>query len=328
MQHISNIAVIGAGMAGLSCAQVIAQSGHKVQIFEKSRGVGGRMSTRVFENWTCDHGAQYFTAKSAAFAQQIQSWLAAGVAEPWAARLTSLNADGWQPIRESIDRFVGTPSMTAPAKHLARSLDIHFSTTIDQLERRADGWFLHCKETGAIKQSFDTIVLAIPSPQADVLVQPHSAALQQFCQHALMMPVWALMVYAPQRLPIEFDAAFINEGIYSWIARSSSKPQRQSQESWVAHATVNWSSTHEYFAKEDIAPLMVREFELLTGYRPTVFQTHRWRFARLAHPNPSGYQFDKNLRLGLSGDWTTSEKVEGAWLSGQELGQQIVRSIT
>jgi predicted NAD/FAD-dependent oxidoreductase len=41
-----NIAIIGAGIAGITAARTLANAGHKVQVFEKSRGAGGRMSTR------------------------------------------------------------------------------------------------------------------------------------------------------------------------------------------------------------------------------------------------------------------------------------------
>ncbi|MDO9620329.1 MAG: FAD-dependent oxidoreductase, partial [Moraxellaceae bacterium] len=41
-----SIAIIGAGMSGLSCASALQQLGHNVTVFDKSRGMGGRMSTR------------------------------------------------------------------------------------------------------------------------------------------------------------------------------------------------------------------------------------------------------------------------------------------
>ena len=39
-------AVIGAGMAGMACAEVLVQAGWAVDLFDKGRGPGGRMSTR------------------------------------------------------------------------------------------------------------------------------------------------------------------------------------------------------------------------------------------------------------------------------------------
>ena len=44
--EIFDVAVIGAGMAGLTCAQALCQSDQNVIVLDKSRGVGGRMATR------------------------------------------------------------------------------------------------------------------------------------------------------------------------------------------------------------------------------------------------------------------------------------------
>jgi renalase len=40
------VAVIGAGIAGAACAGALQGCGVDVTMFDKSRGVGGRMSTR------------------------------------------------------------------------------------------------------------------------------------------------------------------------------------------------------------------------------------------------------------------------------------------
>ena len=323
MSQPRTIAIIGAGLAGLSCAQALTSQGHHVQIFEKSRGVGGRMSTRSYESWACDHGAQYFTATDPAFKQQIEIWQAAGAAALWEAQITSFEEHGWQPVKSSSGRYVGTPSMTAPAKFLAKDQTIHFSTTVNQLQRGGNAWKLHTKEYGLLETSFDTLVLAIPSKQAEPLVQPHSKALFERCRDAVMVPTWSLMVYASDRLDLDFDGAFINQGMYSWIARSSSKPMRQSGEAWIAHASADWSIKHENLTKDEAAPLLTEGFEYLTGIRPETYQTHLWRFARLGHATHHGHMFDPTLQLGLCGDWTSTEKVEGAWLSGQAVASDI-----
>ena len=38
----TDIAVIGAGLAGVSCARQLAAAGYQVQLFDKSKGMGGR----------------------------------------------------------------------------------------------------------------------------------------------------------------------------------------------------------------------------------------------------------------------------------------------
>ena len=57
-----DVAIIGAGVAGLTCAQQLHQAGYKVVVLEKSRGVGGRMATRRIEETYVDHGVRYLGA--------------------------------------------------------------------------------------------------------------------------------------------------------------------------------------------------------------------------------------------------------------------------
>ena len=56
------IAVIGAGMAGLACAQELARADAKVTVFERARGLGGRLATRRQGNLAFDHGVQLTSA--------------------------------------------------------------------------------------------------------------------------------------------------------------------------------------------------------------------------------------------------------------------------
>jgi predicted NAD/FAD-dependent oxidoreductase len=76
------IGIIGAGMAGLSCAQALRDQGHHPVLFDKGRGPGGRMSTRridtPLDEAAFDHGAQYLTARDPAFVAQVDRWAQAG----------------------------------------------------------------------------------------------------------------------------------------------------------------------------------------------------------------------------------------------------------
>lgn len=61
-RRIPDIAVIGAGAAGLACAERLAERGLQVQVFDKGRAPGGRIASRprvglVFEHGAPDHAA-------------------------------------------------------------------------------------------------------------------------------------------------------------------------------------------------------------------------------------------------------------------------------
>jgi len=55
--------IIGAGLAGLTCAKVLSESGAEVAVFEASDGVGGRVRTDERDGFLLDRGFQvYFTS--------------------------------------------------------------------------------------------------------------------------------------------------------------------------------------------------------------------------------------------------------------------------
>ena len=55
------IIVVGAGLSGLMAARECASHGHEVIVFDKGRGVGGRLATRRIKDATKDRrgGASY-----------------------------------------------------------------------------------------------------------------------------------------------------------------------------------------------------------------------------------------------------------------------------
>ena len=71
------VAVIGAGLSAVSFQRQLPPT-VECQIFEKSRGFGGRMSTRRSDLWHFDHGAQYFTAKGESFRKLVDDWQSQG----------------------------------------------------------------------------------------------------------------------------------------------------------------------------------------------------------------------------------------------------------
>src|SRR5687768_2272119 len=55
--------IVGAGLAGLTCAKVLRERGAEVAVFEASDGVGGRVRTDEQDGYLLDRGFQvYFTS--------------------------------------------------------------------------------------------------------------------------------------------------------------------------------------------------------------------------------------------------------------------------
>jgi phytoene dehydrogenase-like protein len=58
----TDVAVIGAGVAGLTCARALEESGFSVRVLERSARVGGRVGTDVIDGFRCDRGFQWLNA--------------------------------------------------------------------------------------------------------------------------------------------------------------------------------------------------------------------------------------------------------------------------
>lgn len=321
-------AVVGAGIAGLSCARALSASGVRVTVLDKSRGPGGRMSTRRGEGWACDHGAQYFTARDPQFQAELAHWQQAGVAAPWRPRLTVFGPGGRREALggagADLSRYVGTPRMTAPARQLAEGLDLRLQATINALYRYDHGWELSTVEHGLLPEAFDGVLLAVPAPQAVPLLQPLAPALAALAGSARMQACWALMVRFDAPLDLDFDAAFVNDGPLRWIARDTSKPGRAGMETWTLHASAAWSEAHIEDSPERVAAGLIDAFRALGGETPVVWSAHRWRYAVTESVIEAGHVWRAEEGVGLCGDWLNGGRVEGAWLSGHALAHSVL----
>lgn len=327
------IAVVGAGLAGLSCAQALLQAGHTVHVFDKARGPSGRMSTRRAEDdngpWLCDHGAQYFTARDPAFRAEVARWQQAGVAALWDARLASFDGTAWSNPATPLERFVGTPRMTSPAawlvQHLGDPALAQWQTTVQRLDHSEGGWTITSAEHGLHSPRYSAVLLAVPAPQAVPLLAPVSPAGAAIAASARMRGSWAVMLRYASPVALPWEGAFINTGPLRWVARDSSKPGRTGQETWLLHASPEWSEAHIEDSAEAVTTALLTAFAALGGPAPLAATAHRWRYADTEPALTQGSWWDAQMRLGLCGDWLHGGKVEGAWLSGRALAQQLLK---
>lgn len=307
-----DVAIVGAGIAGLSCADALRATGHSVALFDKGRGPGGRMSTRRLATplgtVSIDHGAQYFTARHPAFCTLAAEWAAAGVAARWS--------------EAGDDAFVGVPGMNAVVRQLASGHSVTWAHRITGLVQRPDGWRL-IGETGEAGP-FDAAILAIPAEQAAAMLSLHDMAFTRLALHARSQPCWAAMYVFDQSLT-GLPPIVRSSGAVAWAARNSAKPGRTGPESWIVQGNPAWSGSMIDCAREEIAEVLLAELTKLAGGPlppPVATQAHLWRFA-LSAGTGDGAMWNAEMRLGVCGDWLLGPRVECAWLSGRMLADRI-----
>ncbi|AYO96224.1 NAD(P)-binding protein [Xanthomonas campestris pv. zingibericola] len=316
------IAVIGAGLAGLACAQQLQMEGHAVTVFDQAQTPGGRMRHYSAEQWQCDHGAQYFTARDPAFAAVVDAWIDAGIAAPWQARIASWDGTQLRRSQHALMRYVGVPEMTAPARTLAAQLDVRLSAEVRALRRSRQGWRLSVSQAAA-EHLFDTVLLAVPAPSAAGLLAQAAPALATIAEQVRMQPAWAVMAHFDAPIDPGYDALFVNAGALRWVARNSSKPARAGAETWLAHATAEWSQAQCDAMPGHVSASLVPELAALGLPVPQSCDAFFWKVASSDPALQLGCVWDAQLGLGMCGDWLAGGKVEGAWQSAMALARRV-----
>jgi renalase len=329
------IAVIGAGISGLTCARQLKAQGHQVTVYEKSRELSGRMTTHETEFGGFDYGAQYFTVVSDGFKKEVGSWRKAGVVAPWTGKLVKLDKGVAASAGSSTQRFVAIPGMSALGKHLAQDLDVRTEQLVTEIRPfGSNGQWQLVLQSDAVAIAahggpFDAVLVAAPADQAAVLL----AVAPDFAQQAggiHLTPCWSLMMAFPTPLELGYDGAWIDQARLSWIARDASKPEHRAGERWVGHASPDWSAEHLDDDGERAKEKMLKAFHEATGsqVQPIYAQAHRWRFAQAMQPLAGHCLWDADLKIGACGDWFAAGlegggRVENAYLSGLMLAQKI-----
>ncbi len=316
---MSRVAIIGAGIGGATLAHRLAGT-HQVVVFEKGRGVGGRMATRFAEGFAFDHGAQYFTIRDERFAQLLAPLLAKGTVAQWRGGIAQIADGRVTGVAEGRDvHYVGVPNMNSLPKALVEGLEVRAGVEVAPLgDRGAAGWALR-DTAGAELGVFDWVISTTTAHQTLALFGPH-APPDGPLRTARMAPCYALMLGFAQDLGLEWSAARVKDSPVEWIGVNSSKPGRSAGgTSLSVHSSSEWAAAHLGQEPQKLGALLSEALLAATGIdaaEAAFSAVHRWASARRLPQEDSAPHVDLALGLAATGDWTRGSRVEDAALGG------------
>lgn len=284
-----SVVVVGAGLSGVVLANHLQLAGYRVHVLEKSRGVGGRISTRREGDLRFDHGAPFVFAPTDAFASSCQAL----------ERDDVLARDG--------DAWIGTPSMNALPRWLASAVTVRTECTAHALARTATGWRVRLADDRHVDA--DIVVLAIPAPQAIELlrrsapdvVAATTSVLEPLAQ-VTMSPCWSVMFALDTDVALGALPAFGDDGLRLYPQHT--RPGRSAHSAWVAQASSAWSDAH---LEDEAATIEARMASAIAvahdGVVPTVLRAHRWRYAHALRGLDAQCLWSAEHGIGACGDW-------------------------
>jgi predicted NAD/FAD-dependent oxidoreductase len=289
------------------------------------------MSTSEAGPYVFDHGAQYFTARTAAFQSFIQPLVDMRIVERWQARYVRF--DGPRIVErknwiEDEPRYVGVPGMNAVANYLAGGLDVQLETRISALHP-GERWSLE-DERGHTYSDFDWVISTLPSPQA-IRLLPEIFSHRAILGQTQMQPCFSLMLGFYKSLSLGFEAAHVDHSDISWIAVNSHKPGRPKPFTMMVHAAARYTEAHADDDPETVMRHLMDETSHIVGHdvsKSDFSAVHRWQYANNVRRDVRPVLLDADHNLAACGDWCQGGRVEGAFMSAFRLASSMKAALS
>lgn len=302
------VGIVGAGIAGLMAGHAIAAGGHDVVVFDKGRSAGGRLATRRIGAATVDHGAQFFTVRSEAFADHVDRWVRAGVVREWCRGFDAIDGH---------PRYVGVAGMNGVAKHLAAALDVRCGSLVFSVHATQGRQPWELKLDDGSLHGFDALVMTCPLPQTFSLLVSAEVQMPEVLWRTGYDATLALLVVLDRPGAVPGPGGLQTDPNFTFVGDNQAKGI-SSVPALTFHATPAWSDEHWPDEPADAEALLHEMARPWLGEATVlVSQLKRWRFATPrsiwpeAHWSPS-----ERSDLAVAGDAFAGPKVEGAALSG------------
>jgi renalase len=320
------VAIIGAGISGLTLANNLSNCA-RITVFEKARGVGGRMSTRYADPFYFDHGTQFFTARTKPFQKFLAPMIESGLVAPWVGKVITIHED--RSIHDRLwfePHYVAVPNMNSLCKAMAEGVPITLGTEVAPLQQKAsDGWHLMDK-AGKALGVYDWVISTAPPVQTQRLFATHLADDNPLPPTRLL-GCYTLMLGWNRPWSKPWMAAKIHASPLEWIAVNSTKPGRNAAvTSLVVHSSNLWAEAHIDDDMNEAETFLRAEFESVSGIETQdadYVSCHRWRYALVEEPQASSPFIDTSMGLASSGDWCSASRIEDAWTNATNLAARI-----
>ena len=343
-----NAIIIGAGITGLSAAQVLQDAGWQIEIIDKGQKPGGRFASRWFGERTrrIDVGAQFLSARDPDFTAAVTAWQARGWVRRWCTGIPLLTADSLMSGEDGFPRWLGVGGMQGLGRTLASSFILRQPATVTWLRPNAGRWTVEAVPGDAVRGTAtgpavmveaDAVILTQPVPQVIHLLGSCGLPLPEGLAQVRYDPCVAVVIDVPNvsapllghpgAVRIEDPASPL-----SWIASANGRGEVLHGDLLLLHASGGWSAAHQDHTTAQLAE------ELLADATPTLkrlgiirdlsrchAEARLWRYSRCVTPHAAPHlPVAGGPPLLIAGDgFGNCPRVEGAWLSGRSAGIAI-----
>jgi hypothetical protein len=338
---MTDIAVVGAGVAGLATAYALRETDADVTVYERRDRVGGRAATSRRNECVFDVGANY--VKESAEDERVSDLLTGELSEGLVdteGPVWTFDADGEISEGRGDDgpKWTYREGLATLGDRLAEASDaeVRTATEVETVAREDDEWRLSVRGGEA---TADALVLTPPAPTTAYLLDradwddPLRDDLVEAVASVPYRTLLSVALHYPERTDLPYYA-LVNtdkEHDLGWVSREECKPGHvpEGESLLVVQPSPEWSRRHYDEPDDQIAMAAAdRTAELLGDpdrYQFDWVEVLRWRDA-LPDTGADADTLDRAAASDLyfAGDWVAGEgRIHAAFRSGLETGERV-----
>ena len=314
---MKKIAIIGTGLSAIfSAIHLRKNTDLEINLFDKARGLGGRLATRRAEDGKFDHGAQYFSIERISNLPEIQMLINEGV-------ISNI---------EDKDIYFSPDGMTNIAKKLLTDFNIFKEHKLVSIDKENENYKLFF-ENGSTFNS-DYIIMSCPMPQSLEILNKskidYDNNLIKDLEDLSYFPCIVVMIKSEIKLSNldKHIGTDVDSKNISWIGDNYRKKVSSIENYYTIQCSPEFS--YENFENEydETNEKLKHEMEKIFGSNYQILSNHKWRYSI----PKNFYQGDNSLVinekdfLGLCGDIFTNGRFDGAITSGLSIADKFLKN--
>ena len=320
---MKDIAIIGTGFSAATLSYFIKKD---LDFYEKSRGAGGRCSTRRVEDvGLFDHGLQYIKNPNPEFKEILSDcsiWQ--GNFKIFENNQLKNDADKERIIHENGNNLL--------VKNLFQNKNIFINKELKSIEKKAD--YLQLTFKDETQEQYKTVIITAPFQQAYNLTKQFTENFFSNFNFS-MQPNLTVMVAFNKSLKLDLSAiTFENDDVLGFAANENTKKKNlinKDLELWTIQSSLKYSvkNIKEYRNnKQVLIDEILKNFSNklkinISKEQINYSDIHGWLYAYNLNSTTPNCYWDKNLRVGICGDWFSGGNAESAFMNAKKLASLI-----
>ena len=299
------IAIIGAGFSGCNLYNNLKEKYEDITIFEKSRGVGGRLSTKYVDDKFIDHA----TSSLIPITDDLKMFC------------LDLAKNGV--VKAKYDEFIPKNGINQICKFLIDEKDLIKNTKITKAQNFDNKWILE-DENHNIYEDFDLLFITIPAPQILQMKIELQNDFKEKLSHIKYNSIFSLILHSNKDIKLDKSLLYENPDIKN-IINNSIKYLYKDFSSYIIHSTTEFANCINEKSKEEICEIFLDNFDDETKEKFERFTIipHLWKYAFAKTSLDMPYFLNEEKNLGICGDYFNHSNMEAALLSSELLSNSI-----